>query len=324
MIGDVSHLPFSRAEGERLRGQAEADGIRPKHTSPWSLLSTKPPEIELLEPRNYDPENPASIRLRRMAGRPILKVPIRLPEVDPRGISSATSFECWKKACDSKIGVAGYYYSFKGQGRVACHSHLEARLLHFFEMCPLVVEIRTQYPQWDREDFREYCLSGARYPEPRLRTIDFMLTLMLPGIPYYVYHGVSAKPSGKLDEPRVVTRHQNEADGLWEWGGTHEPMSELTVSPQEARNYDRMLAAMEQAEPEDIVALSTSAATLAQKLRTTKAQGSMDRILSMVGRRQQWSFNETYRIFAIAFFLGHLRWNHREKFDPTGPLCLVW
>lgn len=322
-IGEVSHLPFSRAEGARLRGQAEVDGIRPTHLAEWALPSQKPEIHVALTPMDYHPDDPASIRLRQWVGNTILTWPIKLPDTDPRGVLSANLFECWKKACDSRVGVAGYYYSLKGRGQVACHSRLEARLLQYFEMCPLVVEIRTQYPQWNREEFREYVLSGSQHAEPRLRTIDFMLTLAIPGIPYLVYHGVSGKPFEQLGDATVMSRHEKEAKGLWEWGGTHEVMTDKTVSEREAKNYERILAALQHTEPDEIDELAAPAALFARKLMKSNAQGPMDRVVGMVGRRMGLSFRDAYRMSAVAFFLGHLRWDHSHDYFHTEPLFLL-
>ncbi|MEC5407647.1 hypothetical protein VOM14_19030 [Paraburkholderia sp. MPAMCS5] len=282
-------------------------------------------EVELpkeISPQDYDPDDPASLRLRLLGGNPVLNWPIVLPETDPRGVLSADTFECWKKASDSRIGVAGYYYSFKGMGKVACHSWLEARLLRYFEMCPFVVEIRTQYPQWDRAEFLEYCRSNSRYPDNRLRTIDFMLRLCLPGLPYHIYHGVSAKPDAQLLDRKVITRHRKEADGLWEWGGTHEQMTELTVSELETTNYERLLTYMGQQSTDDIRGLARPAAIFGRALKKSEAKGSMDRVVGMVGKRHGWSLNEAYRVMAIAFFLGHLQWDHRYEIHPLEPMHL--
>jgi hypothetical protein len=322
VVGDCSHLPFSRAEGARFRGQAVAEGTRSILNPQWSLPVDKVELPKEISPLEYDPDDPASLRLRLLGGHPILEWPIVLPDTDPRGVLSAGEFECWKKASDSRIGVAGYHHSFKGMGKVACHSWLEARLLTYFEMNPFVVEIRTQYPQWDRAEFLEYCRSRSRYPDNRLRTIDFMLRLCLPGIPYHIYHGVSAKPDAKLTDPKVISRHQKEAGGLWEWGGTHEHMTELTVPEQETKNYERMLTYMGQRSAEDIRRFAKPASDLARRLKSSKAKGPMDRVVGMVGNRDGWTLNEAYMLMAIAFFLGHLRWDHKYEFLPLEQMHL--
>ncbi|MDR5855705.1 hypothetical protein P9239_19340 [Caballeronia sp. LZ062] len=282
--------------------------------------------VELPEeaiPLHYDPDDPASIRLRLTGGRPVLDWPIALPETDPRGVLSADSFECWKKASDSRKGIAGYHYSFKGRGKVACHSWLEARLLRWFEMLPFVVEIRTQYPQWNRAEFLGYCRAGCRYPENKLRTIDFMLRLCRPGLPYHVYHGVSVKPEAKRLDPLVVSRHEKEAAGLWEWGGTHEVITEQTVPEQETTNYERLLSYMGKASTEEIGRLAAPAAAFGKALNKSKAKGPMDRVVGMVGKRHRWDLKESYRVLGVAFFLGHLRWDHRYPVHPLEDMFLL-
>ncbi|WP_321952096.1 PDDEXK family nuclease [Paraburkholderia bannensis] len=297
-LGDCSHLPFSRGEAERLRQEDEQATIKVP----------------------FDPAFPEDLRLRTLAGRPILTWPATLPERDPRGVLSAGRFECWKKASDSKVGIAGSYFTYKGAGRVAIHSHLEARLLTYFEMCPFVVEIRTQYPAWDREKYLSNCANEKRMRKTEIMTIDFMLRLYIPGHGFR-YHGVSGKPSAFLKDDRVVRRHDREADNLWLWESTHEAMTEKTVPDIEYRNLRRLLASMRHTE--DIGAYTLRAAELARELYATKARGPLSRVLRLMSNRFNRSTRSTYRIFAIAHFLGYLRWDHRYPLDARLPMMLM-
>ncbi|MCK4140496.1 hypothetical protein ACQUJZ_16575 [Ralstonia pseudosolanacearum] len=261
--------------------------------------------------------------LRRLTGWPVLQWPIALPECDPRGVLSAPKFECWKKASDSRVGIAGYHFSFKAGGQVACHSSLEARLLAYFEMCPFVVEIRTQYPQWNREAFLAYCREGRMFPRSELATIDFMLTLRIPGIPYLTYHGVSGKPRTHLERKSVKARHEREARGLSEWCATHEVMTEAAVNDTEYESYRRMFEHMKYVELEEMGNLVDGARQFALDLLATKATGSAGRVVPMIGNRLGWGKNKSFRLLAVALFLGYLKWDVRYLYAPWEPLNFV-
>ncbi|HKT97115.1 MAG TPA: hypothetical protein VJS30_11330, partial [Paraburkholderia sp.] len=290
----------------------------------WSIHTLLPKTEYGLDQYGANTElGSGEMRLRELTGAPILDWPIELPVRDPRGIFSAEKFECWKKASDSRKGVAGYYFSLKAHGQVALHSHLEARLLAYFEMCPFVVEIRTQYPQWDRDAFLAYCREGRLFVRKELMTIDFMLTLRIPGIPYRVYHGVSGKPFAQLELEPVKRRHKREADGLWKWGCTHEVMTEKTLSDIEYESYLRMFTHMGQVENEELGRLVGSAAKMASSLLATEARGDARRVVTMVGKRLGWDSNTSFRLLAIALFLGYLKWDTKHLYSPAKPLMFM-
>ncbi|RKE25181.1 hypothetical protein B0G76_6700 [Paraburkholderia sp. BL23I1N1] len=322
--GDCSHLSFSRARGKLLRGIAIASGLRVTEWHPWSMSVTISKSLAIDERDvEEDGRTGQEFQLRRLAGWPVLQWPIVLPETDPRGVLSATKFECWKKASDSRVGIAGYYFSFKAGGKVACHSHLEARLLVYFEMCPFVVEIRTQYPQWNREAFLAYCRADRMFPRNELATIDFMLTLRIPGVPYLIYHAVSAKPHEHLSLPKVRARHEREKKGAAEWCATHEIMTELSVTELEYWSYLRMLSHMQHVELDEIGGLGGVAGPFAQDLLATRASGNAERVVSMLGKRRGWNKEKSFRMLAVALFLGHLKWDVRFSYELGEPLNFV-
>lgn len=322
--GDCSHLSFSRAKGKKLRGIVIASGLRETEWHPWSMGIVLPKNIELdhgdIEVKSHVGQE---FHLRHLAGWPVLQWPLTLPETDPRGVLSAPKFECWKKASDSRVGIAGYHFSFKAGGQVACHSSLEARLLAFFEMCPFVVEIRTQYPQWNREAFLAYCREGRLFPRNELATIDFMLTLRIPGIPYLIYHGVSAKPEAHRRRRSVRARHEREAKGLSEWCATHEVMTELSIADVEYNSYRRMFEHMKYVELTELENLVDDAELFAHDLLATKATGNARRVVGMVGKRRKWDAEKSFRMLAVALFLGHLKWDVRCPYAPSEPLNFI-
>jgi len=152
-------------------------------------------------------------------------------------------------------------------------------------------------------------------------TIDFMLTLQIPGYPFRLYHAVSGKPAALLDAPDVESRHTREANDVWAWGSTHEIMTELAVSPVENVNHRRLLSYM--LHTKNIEDYVLPAAELARALTATTAKGTLDRVLTMVAKRHGWDQRTGYKIFGIAHFLGYLRWNHFHEVHRNKPMMLL-
>lgn len=258
--------------------------------------------------------------LRQLSGRPTLDWPIRLPAKDPRGVAMGCGFESWKKAREGRTGISGNWYSIKTGRMQACHSLLEARLHAYFDMCPFVLECRTQYPSWNREEYERYYFAGKPFPKTKVMTIDFMLTLSVPGVPHLVYHGVSAKPKALISGEKTIARHQREAIAIRSWDSTHEVMDEFTVSDVEYKNYLLLKSWFLWA---DIEVHMGAALDLAVAIKKTKSQGPLDRVLPMIGRRLGFSRNESYRLFGIAVFLGYLWLDHQFPLNVSEPLVLL-
>lgn len=261
-----------------------------------------------------------TFRLREYGLRPVLNRPVSLPERDPRGVPMGNDFECWKRARDSKIGMPGDLYSLKTGRMQATHSMLEGRLQSYFDMCPLVVDFRTQYPSWDRDEYERYFLAGQPFPKVKVMTIDFMLTLSVPGIPDLIYHGISAKPRALINSPKIVARHLREATALSKWGATHEIMDEFTVPDQEYKNYLLLKTWILWT---DMDSHKASAFDLAETVKRSKAQGSLDRVVSMLGRRLGFDRDEAYSLLGVAIFFGFLWLDHKYPLSVTEPLMLI-
>lgn len=266
------------------------------------------------------PLNQSGFYLSDLTGRPLLSWPPELPRHDTRGNPSVPEFEAWKKAQDSKIGIAGNYFSFKGRGRVPCHSSLEHGHLSCFEMNPFIVEIRTQYPEWSRSQYLQTKGNQVRMPKHSLMSIDFMLTIKIPGRLGLHYHGVSTKPYELLSDPAVRRRHERETAMLAEWGCTHEIMTEHTFTSNEVRNNQRLLQFM--LHTEDISTHEDEAAALADQLSEDNVLRSFDKKIDLVARRSGWTRDKGYRVFAIANFLGYLAVDHAYEIFPERPLHL--
>ncbi|XLZ68741.1 hypothetical protein ABT364_19630 [Massilia sp. SR12] len=267
------------------------------------------------------PENETGFYLADLTGNPILSWPPALPKYDPRGHRSAGSFVHWKKAQDSKVGIPGNYFSFKGGGLIPCHSALEYRHLSHFEMNPFVVEIRTQYAEWRSSLYREYERQGMRMPKRALMTIDFLLTLKIPGRADFHYHAVSTKPYELLTDPKVQSRHRREVASLAVWGCTHEVMTQHSVTDMEAINNCRLFEYMR--EVKDIGCYAKLASDMATALLNDPTVRTCDQKIGSVARQFGWTLNEGYRVFAIANFLGYITLNHEYELILDKPLVVL-
>lgn len=258
--------------------------------------------------------------LRELSGRPVLDWPIRLPERDPRGVASGDGFQSWKRARDGKTGISGTWHSVKSNPMQPCHSLLEAKLRAFFDMCPFVLECRTQYPSWDPDEYKRYYLDGKRFPKNKVMSIDFMLTLSVPGRAGLVYHGVSGKPSKDICGAKTIRRHRREAEAISKWGASHEVMHETTVSDVEYRNYLLLKSWFLWT---DVTASMQSAQLLGSAIGRSKAWGPLDKVLPAIGKRLGFTRDDSYRFFAVAIFLGYLWLDHRFPLRITEPLVLM-
>ncbi|TDY87776.1 UNVERIFIED_ORG: hypothetical protein DFO49_4423 [Herbaspirillum seropedicae] len=184
-------------------------------------------------------------------------------------------------------------------------------------MNPYVLEIRSQYPEWDRGKFAQRLIRGDDIPKNGVMTIDFMLTIKLPGSSQLHYHGVSFKPYAQLELDKNPERHERERHALGLWGATHEIMTEHTFSAQEDVNNQRLFQYM--LHVTDINRYALLAREFARRLLSSNATGSYDRVIAMTANLMRCSRDKGYRLYALAHFLGYLRFDHQKELLPKSP-----
>lgn len=294
--GDVSFFPGSPEDAFRIRTTG--------------LLEPEPPKYP-------PPHNPTGFNLADLKAPAILQVPIEVPSHDPRGHPCAVNFESWKRIKECSVGIASNTFSHKGHGRVACLSNLERIGLSHFEMNPHVLEIRSQYPEWDRGKFTQRLVRGDNIPKNDVMTIDFVLTIKIPGSSRLHYHGISFKPYKDLELEKNPERHERERKILGLWGATHEIMTEHTFSEKEDVNNQRLFQYM--LHVTDINRYAKLAKDFAKRLLSSTAKGTYDRVITMNAKAMRQSRDEGYRLYALAHFLGYLRFDHRNDLLPESP-----
>lgn len=288
IIADCSHLPFSRGHAERLRAAA-------------------PSPIEKIP---FDASRWWNLKLRRLAGLPVLDRPPALPDFDPLGVACGAGYRPRTKATKSRFGNAGNYAVRKSSFFAPNHSGLENRILMYAEMCPFVVDIRTQYDIWDSERWgTQY---GKHIPNSQKKALDFLLTLDIPGQPDFIYHCIFVKREADLVKPEVVTRLNTEVQWLRPLFISLEVMTEHSVPDIEYRNlkyFNALTRKFDSLEP-----LIPDAKKFASRLLKSHAKGSVERVVGMVGRRCGYTFSEAVILFGVAIYIGVLEWDHRYVF----------
>ncbi|KXV09521.1 hypothetical protein CR51_10225 [Caballeronia megalochromosomata] len=97
-------------------------------------------------------------------------------------------------------------------------------------------------------------------------------------------------------------------------------MHEFTVSDTEYSNYLFLNQLMLYTNVSDYC---FNAYLFARNLMRSSAGGSLDRVVGMMGRRIGFSLDDSYRLFAVAIFLGYLEPDHRFKLDVDEPVFLL-
>ncbi|RQX90798.1 hypothetical protein DF120_18735 [Burkholderia stagnalis] len=100
-------------------------------------------------------------------------------------------------------------------------------------------------------------------------------------------------------------------------------MTETTVTDVEYQSYRRMFEHMKYVEAEEIAVLAASALEFSTALLSTQARGDAARVVSMVGKRFGWDRKKSFRLLAIALFLGYLRWDVEHLYAADHPLCFI-
>lgn len=247
-----------------------------------------------------------------------------LPEVDMRGVRSSTNgYKPFHKATVSKVGMAGNMFSFKARKMAPFHSHIEETCLLYFEMHPLVVEVRAQYVLWNGDKLREAEALNQRLRKTDLMTVDFTLTIKIPGRSGLLYHVVSAKLDGKVNDPKTLARHMNEIDALKGYGISHEVMTGQSISHIEFLNLQRLYERMSFVQIVDIPNLRGPALYFATKLSKSNISGTLLRNISIISERLNLTIHEGFTYFSLANFFGFIRWDHAHPMRNSLPMSIA-
>ncbi|MBG7622086.1 hypothetical protein I5R65_21650 [Herbaspirillum sp. AP02] len=215
------------------------------------------------------------------------------------------------------FGIPGNSFSLKSGGfLVPCQSSLERRFLRFANMEPSIVEIRGQYPIWDRATYAKDKELNLNMLGSAIKAIDFCVTLKKHCSEELQYMGVSCKYESDLDTLKATRRHEEEIRLLRIPNFKHIIFTEKSVSRLQDDNNLRLQSYMHKVEKIEPVYVA-AARELARRLHATKATGSLDRVLGIICTKMDLNRDTTgYRLFSLAHYLGFLRWDHRFPLDP--------
>ncbi|MGT2454414.1 TnsA endonuclease N-terminal domain-containing protein [Cupriavidus basilensis] len=241
----------------------------------------------------------------------------KLPEWDICGIPTGRRYRPWHSARVGKRGLSGNWVRIKTGTGSPQHSLIEAKALAKFDFHTWVLEARSQYPFWDAEKYLRYYRAGRPFPKTSVATFDFMLTLCIPWTQELHYHCVSIKPSGQLDDAKVVRRHEREAKWCAERGITWECLTELDFPEREYWNHKVLKRFLRDA---GITRQMADAREYAERVSRSSASGSLNHLLKCANRR--WTLLECYQMFGVAVLMGWLRIDHRFPLEEGEPLFL--
>lgn len=259
--------------------------------------------------------------------RGLLPKDLWLPPYDVCGIPTGNEYKQWLPARRSRRGMAGNWRCIKANRGVGLHSWLEARALATFDFHPRVLEIRVQYPFWDRDKYLQYMKAGKPFPKRLVPTMDFMLTL-LRNDGSIRYHCVSLKAAGALDEDEVEGRQRRELDWCEQWGITWELLTEGDFPEQAYFNHVVLRGFMSGKDLHDLRHEARCFADRILKSTTidlTKRDGT-NGTLNHVLKCASWGTiprRKCYRLFAVAACIGHLKIDHEYPLGEYKQLYLV-
>ncbi|QEZ44169.1 TnsA endonuclease N-terminal domain-containing protein [Cupriavidus oxalaticus] len=263
----------------------------------------------------------------QIENRGLLQQDIWLPPFDICGIPTGSAYKEWLPARRSRRGMAGNWRCIKASRGVALHSWVEAKALATFDFHPRVLEIRTQYPFWDRDKYLKYMRAGKPFPKSLVPTMDFMLTLRRDD-GSFAYHCVSVKATGALDEDEVRERQKRETDWCEKWGITWELLTENDFPEQ---TYFNHLVLREFIRGGSLDELHEEARCFADRVLNSTTSKSTNRdgineTLRRVLKCASWGtipLRKCCRLFAVAVCIGHLKIDHEYPLGEHKELYLV-
>ncbi|WDZ95757.1 TnsA endonuclease N-terminal domain-containing protein [Herbaspirillum sp. WKF16] len=292
-----SQLPFSRGEAHRIQ------------------LARVQNQTPLPSPLRWD-----------FNGSPFHDLEIELPMYDPRGYPSVINtkeFKTWNKATESIFGIPGNGPSLKSGGLyVPCQSWLEHKFLRFANMEPSIVEIRGQYPVWDRSTYARNKELNINMLGTAIKAIDFCVTVKPRTSGPLQYVGVSCKYENELETSKVIRRHEDE-DRLFDIPGSqHIIITEQSITQLQDENNLMLHSYMQKTETIEPIYVA-HARELARRLHDSTASGPLERVLGITCTKMELDRESTgYMLFALAHYLGFLRWNHHHRLDPKLSMML--
>ncbi|MEX3981871.1 hypothetical protein AB4Y45_23150 [Paraburkholderia sp. EG287A] len=240
-----------------------------------------------------------------------------LPEKDSRNFPHRLSHV--KQPTDSKLGECGVYVGIKGT--CVYHSQTERIALHFADFNTLVGAIRTHLPVYNSEKFRARYEAGMPIPVNSVATIDLDLPYFSPHEKRWRQHGVSCKDTlaefKKRDVARRALREQGFYDSI---GGTWEPVEKAYFPAVEYDNYEYILTNIKRS---DVITLWHDAKVTASLWMKDDRRRSVRESLAPFSRALHVNEDHVFRLTCIAIYLGHLRLNHRHKFELSRPLDIA-
>jgi hypothetical protein len=228
--------------------------------------------------------------------------PVELPKRDPRGILTGSEYTPFKKAIDSKNGVSSENPHVRWRRRCVLLSQLEVKAGYAFGFDPRVIDSREQYPFYNAARITSRLQRQERILANEVATLDFVLTIRVSGKDSY--HAISIKPKEMANRPDVVRRKDREAAFCKSIGWSWQEMNEDAFDGQDFSNHLLMSTWMRATPLRELMA---GIPAFSERLKSSRAQGSLERVLRIVTNRIGIDIDQGYRLFAGAVCLGWIR-----------------
>lgn len=244
--------------------------------------------------------------------------PAELPLRDARGILTGSGYTPFKKGTDSRTGVASEWPHVRWRRRCVFLSQLEKKAAFKFWFDARVVDSREQYPIYDPERIVSRIERQERIPANEVATLDFVLTVRISGKDSY--HAVSIKPRERTSEPDVIRRKHREMAFCERVGWSWQEMNEDAVDDMDFSNQ-LLMSTWIRATP--LHELMPGIPVFSERLKNSRARGSLERVLRIVTNRLGVGIDQGYRLFAGAVCLGWISLHPGVPLRPHLPVQ-IW
>lgn len=245
---------------------------------------------------------------------------VTLPTVDAFGWPHGVEYEGFLKARAISLATRSTFRGLKFKRRYEALSLNELKPLFSFAFNPYVIDIRDQYPVYEREKYNAAVLNGKRMRRSDVMTIDIVLTLVLPPDNRLHYHGISIKDTGFVIDEAAQRRLERESSKLAERGWTWELLRGGQFTKMAFSNHFVMYRCVKDT---DIFALYDQADWFSKTLLKSSTRGTMGNVLARVSRRLGIPEDMAHRLFAVGASFGFLSIDHSKQLRVDGPLHLL-
>ncbi|MFV8580992.1 hypothetical protein ACNRBH_17855 [Ralstonia pseudosolanacearum] len=244
---------------------------------------------------------------------------VSLPYADAYGVAHGDRYVPFLEARVTRNSTRMVFHGLKFNRRLEALSTGESRILYALLFHPYVVDIRDQYPFYDRKVYQRTVSSGQRLRVADKTTVDVVVTYLLPGDAHLHYHCISIKSERYEPTKQDSRREAKELLLASSRGWTWELMRRDAVT---AQHYINCAVLHSLVRYTNIHALYDGAAQFARVLLRSERGATTDAVFSRICKRLSLERHQAYRLFATAVAFGFVRLDNTRPFGAGKPLYL--